>query len=173
MPALSLDDNRWANLWCRNGTAENLPRQIGYLLDHLEDTTAFNHLSDAACSDGTTWSAGFAAMPYFVEMARKLPPAQRLKLLGTIGCIVTDATLDTDDVHYRLELYLAEAYHQAIRDCLPLLAETLLCEQKGNDVVDLLFTAAALKGHIDLAELLLNLDASNMNSCPHCGEILG
>ncbi len=138
------------------------------LLDHPEDTAEFDHLNDAACSDGTTWSAGFAATPYIVEMIRKLAPAQRLNMLISMGCIVTCACSESINEHYRIQPYLAESYHQAVRDCLPLLAETLLCEQKENDVVNLLFTAAALKGHIRLAEVLANLD-----SCPHCGEILG
>jgi hypothetical protein len=145
-----------------------MPQWIADLLEHPEDAAKFDHLNDAACSDGTTWSAGFAAAPYIVEMARKLPPAQRLNILTTIGWIITAACLESDDVHYRLEPYLAESYHQAVRDCLPLLAETLQCEHKANDVTGLLFAAAALQGHIKLAEVLANLDA-----CPHCSEILG
>jgi hypothetical protein len=164
---LSLDDKRWADLWCRNGTAENIPKLIGYLLDHPEDAAEFDHLNDAACSDGTTWSAGFAATPYMVEMARRLPPAQRLNILTTIGWIVTAACLESNDVHYQLETYLADGYYEAVRDCLPLLAETLLCEQKASDIVGILFSAAAFKGHTKLAEVLANLD-----SCPHCSEIL-
>src|SRR5579862_2289728 len=136
-PLLPLDDKRWAELWCRNGKAGNMPKRIAYLLDHPEDTAEFDHLNDAACSDGTTWSAGFAVAPHIVEMARRLPPRQRLNILTTMGWIITAACLESDDVHYRLEPYLTESYYQAIRDCLPLLAETLLCEQKANDVVGL------------------------------------
>jgi hypothetical protein len=72
-----------------------------------------------------------------VEMARRLPPGQRLNILTTLGWIVTvtAACLESNDVHYRLETHLVDGYYEAVRDCLPLLAETLLCEQKASDIV--------------------------------------
>jgi hypothetical protein len=168
MPALPLDDKRWGELWSREGPARNMPELIAHLLEHPEDEEAFGHLNDAACSDGTTWSAGYAAMPYLVEMARKLPPAKRWDVLTTIGWIVTAASPESDVVHIRIEPYVEEGYHQAIKDSLPLLLETLQCEQTEREFVGLLFTAAALKGHPQLAAVLANLDA-----CEHCSGILG
>jgi len=159
MPSLPLDDNRWSTLWTRDGPAGDVPKQISYLLDHPEDEEAFVNLEAALSSAGVTWSAGFAAAPYIVEMARRLSPARRLIQLQTVGYIVVYACLDSKDDCYMLQPYLAESYRQAVRDCLPLLAETLLCEHTPDETECLLLSAAALKGHIRLAEVLASLDS--------------
>jgi pimeloyl-ACP methyl ester carboxylesterase len=168
MPALPLDDKRWVELWSSEGPARNMPQQIAYLLEHPDDIEALGYLNNAACSDGMAWSGGFAAMPYLVDVARKLAPAKRRDVLATIGWIVTAASFESDDAHAKLEPYLEESYHQAIRDCQPLLAEAMQCEQSERDFAGLLFTAAALNGHPQLAAVLANLD-----SCEHCSGILG
>jgi hypothetical protein len=165
---LPLTDKRWSELWCREGAAQNVPARINYLLLHPDDRKSFDLLGDSVCSDGTTWSVGFGAAPYIVEMARKLPPSGRLNALIEIGLIVTCACSGSNDLHYRLEPYLADSYHQAIRDSLPLLAETLLCKMEEKDILSLVFCVAALKGHIKLAEV-----TTELGSCPHCSEILG
>lgn len=85
-----------------------------------------------------------------------------------MGYIVMDADLNSNDDHYVLQPYLAESYRQAVRDCLPLLAETLLCEHTPDETECLLLSAAALKGHIRLAEVLTSLDSPE-----HWSEILG
>jgi pimeloyl-ACP methyl ester carboxylesterase len=145
-----------------------MPQQIAYLLEHPDDIEALGYLNNAACSDGMAWSGGFAAMPYLVQVAGKLPPAKRRDVLATIGWIVTAAAFESDDAHAKLEPYLEESYHQAISDCQPLLAEALQCEQGDREFAGLLFTAAALNGHPQLAAVLANLD-----SCEHCSGILG
>lgn len=165
---LPLTDERWADLWCRESTAEGLPAQINYLLLRPDDRKSFDKLCDSVCSDGTTWSAGFAAAPYIVEMARRLPPSQRLNALIEIGLIVTCACHGSTDVHYLLEPFLSDSFHQAVSDCLPLLAETLQCGLEEKDILSLVFCVAALKGHVRLAEVI-----SELESCPHCSEIMG
>ena len=168
MAALPLDDKRWAQLWSSEGPARNMPEMIGYLLEHPKNEEALSQLQFAACSDGTTWSGGFAAMPYLVDIARKLPAGERLAVLMSIGWIVTAASHEPEDPHARLEPFLEEGFYQAVRDCFPLLAETLQSELTEKETVDLFFTIAALKGHIGLAGVLANLD-----SCEHCREMLG
>jgi hypothetical protein len=111
---------------------------------------------------------GRSDSPYLVEIARKISPSQRLNALIEIGLIVTCACDGSNEVHYRLEHYLTDSYHQAIRDSLPLLAETLQCKMEEKDILTLAFCVAALKGHIKLAEVL-----SNLESCPQCSEIMG
>lgn len=168
MAALPLDDKRWAQLWSSEGPARNMPELITYLLEHPDNAEAIGNLQLAACSDGTTWSGGFAALPYLVEIARKLPPEKRLDVLAGIGWIVTAAAHEPEDPHAQLEPYLAEAYHQAVRDSVPLVAETLQSELTERETALLFFVIAALKGHIPLAGVLANLD-----SCAHCNEMLG
>jgi hypothetical protein len=168
MAALPLDDQRWAQLWSSDGPARNMPDLISYLLEHPDKADAIGNLQLAACSDGTTWSGGFAALPYLVEIARKLPPAQRLDVLTAIGWIVIGTTPEPEDPHARLEPYLEEAFTQAIRDSVPLAAESLQSDLDERDMAGVFFVIAALKGHIPLAGVLANLD-----SCEHCNEILG
>ncbi len=168
MAALPLDDKRWMELWSAEGPARNLPQQIAYLLEHPENEEAFGHLRDAVCSDGTTWSSGFAAMPYMVEMAKKLPPEKRGDILTGIGWIITAISPEPDDAHALLQPYLEESFQQAVRDCLPLAAETLQGELTEKELAGLFFTIAALKGHIGLAGVMANLD-----SCEHCSGMLG
>jgi cell wall assembly regulator SMI1 len=167
MASLPLDDARWVQLWTNNGPARNLPELITYLLEHPDNVEAFTALNEAICADGATLSGGFAAMPYLVEMARKLPASQRATVLNSIGWIVVAADPSSEDAHFRLEPYLAESYHQSIQDSLALLTETLLAEQSDADMLSLLFAAAALKGHVGLAGVLGNLD-----SCEHCSQLL-
>jgi hypothetical protein len=145
-----------------------MPELIKYLLEHPDNAEAIGNLQLAACSDGTTWSGGFAALPYMVDIARKLPPARRLDVLMGIGWIVTAATQESDDAHAKLEPYLAESYQQAIQDSLPLATEALQGDLPERETAALFFVVAALKGHIPLAGVLANLD-----SCEHCNEILG
>ncbi len=168
MPALPLDDKRWGALWSSEGPARTRPEMIQYRLDHPEKVEPFGLLASAVCSDGTTWSSGFAAMPYIVQMAKKLPAEKRSHIFAGVGWIVTAAAQEQEDPHAQLEPYLAESYQQAVNDCLPLLAETLQCEQSDREMVDLFFAAAALKGHPHVAATLANLD-----SCEHCNEMLG
>lgn len=168
MPALPLDDKRWAQLWSSDGPARNMPELIQYLLEHPDNPEAIGNLQLAACSDGTTWSGGFAALPYLVQIARKLPPAQRLDVLMGIGWIVTAASPEADDAHAKLEPFLAESYQQAVSDSLPLATEALQSELGERETAALFFVIAALKGHIPLAGVLANLD-----SCEHCNEMLG
>ena len=62
--------------------------------------------------------------------------------------------------------YLVESYEQALRDCMPLLAQTLLCEHNAEETRYLLASAAVMKGQRNLGEVLEGLDCG----CPHCGE---
>jgi hypothetical protein len=168
MPALPLDDKRWVELWSSEGPARNMPQQIAYLLEHPTDIEALGYLNNAACSDGMTWSGGLAAMPYLVEVLRKLPAAKRGDVLMTVGWIVTAAAFESDDAHAQMQPYLEESYYQAIHDCQPLLAEALQCEHDERTYAGLLFVAAALNGYTRLAAVLANLD-----SCEHCSGMLG
>ena len=100
-------------------------------------------------------------------MARRFPPAQTdLNILTTIGWIITAACLESDVMFIiGWEPYLAESYYQAVRIVCRCSQRRCCASKKANDIVGLLFTAAALQGHIKLAEVLANLD-----SCPHCSE---
>ena len=165
MPSLPLNDQRWSELSARCGPAGFVSDAIKHLLNHPDDLEAFDRLSGELTCENTTWPAAYAAAPYIVETARRLSPEQRLKHMIIIGYM---AYSESSPPSGKLEkpAYLAESYEQALRDCLPLLAQTLLCQHTAEETRYLLASAAALKGYRNLGEVLEGLDCG----CPHCGE---
>jgi hypothetical protein len=165
MSPLPLNDSRWNELSTRCGSAGFVSGSLAHLLDHPDDSEAFDSLSGELTCENTTWSAAYAAAPYIVEIARRLSPAQRLKHMIIVGHMAYSES-ESPSKGVEKPAYLADSYEQALRDCLPLLAETLLCEHNAEETRYLLASAAALKGHRNLGEVLEGLDCG----CPHCGE---
>ena len=165
MTRLALNDARWNDLMSRNGKAGFVPQRIEHLLLQPEDLAAFRDLWPELCSEGTAWSAAYAAVPYIIEIARKLSPAQRLEHIVFIGYVAQCECPESGE-SFRIQPYLEESYHQSLRDGLTLLAETLVCAHDPDNTRHLLASAAALKGHRSLAEAIENLDSG----CPHCGK---
>ncbi len=169
MTPLALNDARWNELMSRNGKAGFVPKSLQHLLEHPDDLPAFQDLWPELCSEGTAWSAAYAAAPYVVEVARKLSPAQRFEHAYFIG-YVAQCECPAEGKSSGLEPYLAESYRQALSDCLALLAATLVCAHDAMQTRYLLASAAALKGHPSLSRAIDLLDCG----CPHCGkELLG
>src|SRR5215831_6469424 len=96
---LPLNDPRWKDLDHRNWRqgkpskwapdAPFVPAELAKLVDNPADLTRFSELWPWLCSEGTTYAAAYAAVPYFVEFARQLPPEQQFDYLCVIGLIVT------------------------------------------------------------------------------------
>ena len=165
MPPLPLNDPRWNDLSARCGSAGFVAEKLAHLFEHPDDLEAFDKLSGELSCENTTWSAAYAAAPYIVEIARRLSPAQRLKHMICVGYMAYSECSESGK-WFEKPADLAESYEQALRDCLPLLAETLLCEHNAEETRYLLASAAALKGHRSLGDALEGLDCG----CPHCGE---
>jgi hypothetical protein len=165
MPPLPLNDPRWNELSTRRGPAGFVAHALTHLLDHPDDVEAFDRLSEGLTCENTAWSAAYAAAPYIVEIARRLSPAQRLKHMIIVGYMAYSEDAGPGK-EVEKPAYLAESYEQALRECLPLLAETLLCEHDAEETRYLLASAAALKGYRNLGDVLEGLDCG----CPHCGE---
>ena len=167
MSPLPLTDPRWNELSTRCYNAGFVPQALTYLLEHPDDLEAFEKLSGELTCENTTWSAAYAAAPYLVDMARGLSPAQRAKHMIVLGYMAYSESADPEPGLEKPD-YLAESYDEALRECLPLLAETLLCPHDWEETRYLLASAAALKGYRQLGEVLEGLDAG----CPRCGELL-
>src|SRR5436190_22453652 len=167
MPPLPLNDPRWNELRARRGSAEFVSEALLHLLDHPDDAEAFDTLSVELTCENTTWSAAYAAVPYIVQIARRLSPTRRLMHMIIVGYMAYSES-EISSAGTEKPAFLVESYEQALRDCLPLLAETLLCEHTAEETRYLLASAAALKGYRNLGEVLEGLDCG----CPHCGEAI-
>jgi hypothetical protein len=196
---LSLDDPRWKELDHRgwsSGVRSSLdpdapfvPDELAKLLDAPSDLERFGSLWPYLCSEGTAWDAAYAAVPYAVELARRLPPAQRFEYLYFAGLVVIRSGGVRFEYLYFAGLvvirsggvgqgslswvkpYLLEGYQRAVAEALPLLAETLVCPQDPTETRYLLAAAAAFKGNPELGEVLNELH-SICGQCPRCGELV-
>jgi hypothetical protein len=162
---LALDSVRWQDLGIRSGSARGVPNDLEYLLEHPEDEERLADLSSELCSEGTTWSAAYAAAPYLLEIARKLPLETCGYALVTIGFIVlqgSDSDVPSD---------LLGAYRGTIPSALLRLIDTIHFPSTAKDLRYQFLALAALKGHLALAELMDVVDGEI--SCPACDESLG
>lgn len=164
---LPLADPRWLDLDHRGWSAGRrseldretpfVPDELHHLLANPGDQQRFTSLWPYLCSEGTAWPAAYAAVPYLVEVARQLPPAERTDHVYVIGLIVmcsgpygtTPAELPDD---------IATAYLHALPQALTLLTETLSTPHDLVMTQYLLAAAAALKGHVTLAHVLDELE---------------
>jgi len=171
---LSLDDDRWKELdhrsWA-NGEpcgmdAPYIPAELKLLLENPRDFERFETMAPYLSSENTTWEASYAAMPYILVIARRLSPRERADHLISIGFIAWNAT-STARENVTIKPLLPD-YDKALREALPLLAETILEEHSASTTRYLLATLAALKGHLDLGELISDLVF--YTACPNCDE---
>jgi hypothetical protein len=165
MPPLPFNDPRWNELNARCESADFVTQALAHLLEHPDDLEGFDKLSGELTCENTTWSAAYAAAPYIVAIARRLSPPQRLKHMIVIGYMAYSECPDAGGA-FQKPAYLVESYEEALREALPLLAETLLCPHNAEETRYLLASAAALKGQCPLGEALEGLDCG----CPHCGR---
>jgi hypothetical protein len=92
MRKLPLNDPRRQEFAFRNAptrrAADQKPRtpmvaaELAQLLENPADLERFRELWPELCSEGTAWAAAYAAVPYVVDLARRVPPEQRVEFLG-------------------------------------------------------------------------------------------
>jgi hypothetical protein len=174
---LRLDDPRWPDLDHRGWSAGRassydpdapfVPDELRHLLAHPADQQRFTALWPYLCSEGTAWPAAYAAVPYLVEIARQLSPAERFEHVFVVGLVVmcSGAYGHTPD---SLPADITTAYRQVLPDALALVGETLTAPHDEVTIRYLLAAAAALKGHPNLGDVLQNLDIPA--GCPNCGK---
>jgi hypothetical protein len=175
---LPLNDARWKELNHRNWSNGNrsdwapdapfVPDELAELVKNPADLERFGRLWPWLCSEGTTWAAAYGAVPYSVELAKRLPPKLRFEYLCFVGLVVTCSCPEQGE-SFEIKPYLVTGYQQALDEALPLLGETLLSRHDVTETRYLLATAAALKGHCKLGEVLQNMDCI-CAECPKCGE---
>ncbi len=168
---LALDDPRWADLRTRNGGAAWVPTWLRHLDAQPTDLARFSDEWPELSSEGTTWSAAYAAMPHLVRVSGRVPPVDRFKYAVVFGFIVRDRVA-CDPAHpWGLRPYLAAGFEASIRPALRLAAEVLAVPQPGERELRYgLMAVAALQGHPILAECIDRLDDADL--CPHYAEAL-
>ena len=124
----------------------------------------FSSLWPYLCSEGTAWAAAYAAVPYVVEVASRLPPDRRFEHLDFVGLVVIHSRPE-DGESVAVKPYLVDSYRTALQKALPLLTETLACRHGDvTETRELLAVAAALKGYPELGAMLQQFSVT----CPRC-----
>ncbi|MCK9824793.1 hypothetical protein NOCD_15005 [Nocardioides cavernae] len=161
---LPLDSPRWSQLWTRIGPgAYPVPQALRALGDDPSDLDLFKEMWPEICAEETTYDAAFAALPYLMDFAGRVEPADADEYLIVAGLIATYAP----DVPSDLE----PAFRTAMRRGLTLTLERLENCTTDADLRYLLASVAAMRGRTDLAEVLQDLDAIQ-ETCPTCGTVV-
>jgi hypothetical protein len=165
-----LDHSGWASgaRYSLDQNAPFVPDVLAELWERPSDIERFRALWPYLCSEGTAWSAAYAAVPYVVELAKRLPPEQRFEHLCFLGLVVMCSCPERGE-SFAIKPYLTESYRRALAHALPLLLETLAGQHDAAETRYLLAATAALKGHPKLGDVLENLDCIHQQ-CPRCGE---
>ena len=167
---LSLDDPRWRELRHAYGDAGDVPALLRSLALSTEPkaghrTEPWFTLWSSLCHQGDVYTASYVAVPHIVQIASEakepvdfsffeLPTAIEVARRNGRGPDVPEA--------------YADDYHRAIAQ---LVENVSLHRNEAWDESMLLSAAAAqavAKGHVDVAEALLNLDAdwiAKINNC--------
>ena len=148
---LALEDACWNSLTHRAGVGPNsemdVARELRLLLDSPTDLERIRDLWPYLASEGSTWDAAYAALPYLVQILKLQPPELRAELLSVVGIILTGADESS------MPEYLLHAYFKAIDEVYLPLGESIPVLSK-DDLPWVLATISALRGNRELAELL-------------------
>ncbi|BCL25477.1 hypothetical protein GCM10017557_03360 [Streptomyces aurantiacus] len=147
-----------------------IPDELRQLVADPTNGERFTDLWPYLCSEGTAWPAAYAAVPHLVTIARGLPAAasERDDYLYVVG-LVAICSGELGEAPAGIPDDIADAYRQALPEALTLLAETLATGE--HDQIStryLLAAVSALKGHLEFAEILNELDV--YAECQSCGE---
>lgn len=159
--ALPLDSRRWDELSTRRGIGAGWVRDFLAASNGPVDSETFTHIWPEICSEGTTYAAAYAAAPYLVAIAERLPTLESIEYLIVLGLIETHASEVPQD--------LEPAYRRAVRDAQGLALTRLADCQVDHSLRYLLAAVAAFRGRRDLASVLQDLDAIE-ESCASCGS---
>lgn len=177
MNLLPLDDPRWRDLCHRNWSAGKpsawvpdapfVPDVLAKLVQRPDDIPLFTDLWPWLCSEETAWAASYAVVPYAVDLARRVKPADRMEYLFFVGLVVIYSCPDSGEA-FEIPSFVQADYQAALKLALPLAGETLTADHDQTDTRYLLSTIAALKGHMKLAEVLNHIDCVS-GECEKCG----
>lgn len=158
---LSLDDLRWSELQHAYGDASDIPNLLRRLASSPGPKQSYRDdpwfdLWSSLCHQGDVYSASYVAVPHIVKIAGEVKEPVDFSFFQLPAAIeVARRTGRGTDIPPAY----ADDYHRAIAQ---LVENVSLHRNEAWDQSMLLSAAAAqavAKGHIDVAEALLNLDA--------------
>jgi hypothetical protein len=159
---LPLDSLRWSQLRTRRGRGAEWVRDFLVVASEGSvGTEVFTGMWPELCSEGTAYDSAYAAAPYLVAIAERLPVAQSIEYLIVLGLIETYAR----DVPADLE----PGYRRAVLDAQALALSRLADCPVDHSLRYLLAAVSAFRGRRDLASVLQDLDTIQ-ETCPSCGS---
>lgn len=168
MGVLPLDDPRWSKLDTRSGRADWVPRWLRALRERPGDRATFADSWPDLCSEGTAWSAAFAATPYIADLAAAVPPTSRYDYVFFLGLVAMNTVGgQPKGGPFGMRRFLAPAHRAALRRALPLAIEVLHARLSAEETRQLLAGVAALKGSVVLGDYISRLHCGYV--CPRCG----
>ena len=157
---LSLDDPRWSQLTHAYGTAEDVPELLRTLTSSTGPKTGYESepwysLWSSLCHQGDVYTASYAAVPHIVRIASETKTPVDFAFFQLPAAVeVARKTGHGPEIG---DEYAAD-YHRAIAG----LADSVGVHRNEPWDQSMLLSAAAAqaiaKGHIAVAEALLNLD---------------
>lgn len=158
---LSLDDPRWRELRHAYGDAANVPTLLKALAASPGPALGPNDqpwfdLWSCLCHQGDVYTASYAAVPHIVEIARvatspvdfsffQFPAAVEVARQTGRGPEISPA--------------LADEYHRAISQLMDNVSLHRNEKWDQTMLLSVLAAQAVVKGHVDVAEAILNLDS--------------
>lgn len=158
---LSLEDHRWAELQHAYGRATNVPELLRGLRSSTGPKKSYQDepwysLWSSLCHQGDVYTASYAAVPHIVEIAGETRTPIDFSFFQLPAAIeVARRTGRGPEVPAEC----ADDYHRALAS----LAEVVSLHRNDPWDQSMLLSAmaakAVAKGHVDIAEAILNLDS--------------
>ncbi|SMB94215.1 hypothetical protein [Deinococcus hopiensis] len=169
MTVLAPDDSRWASLRHAYGSAADVPdllRQLDGKPAPQGSEEPWFSLWSALCHQGDVYTASYAALPYLMADAARVPPAERLGHLHLAGTI---AALSRAERSPAVPEDLTAAFKDAVHLLGELAIEALvtLPIASEEELSVLLGAVAVAKGQAPLGNLLLQWMPEL--ECEECG----
>ncbi len=161
---LSLEDGRWAQLSHAYGPADDIPSMLRDLQalppDEGPEAEPYFSLWSALCHQGDIYTASYAAVPHLCEAVRSAPARVPWTVILMVASIELargrgrGPTIPSD---------LAPAYHSSLAELPALVAATAVQPWDHWFCGAALGAIAAVKGHPDYAEAVLELDPDEVS----------
>lgn len=156
---LSLESNQWSQLTHAYGAADDIPQLLAQLADYpsktASDSEPFFSLWSSLCHQGDTNTAGYAAVPHLLQLAKASPEHI------TYDFLLLPTTIEIARLTGRgpeIPAFLKDAYESAIRS-MPRIIGQLRADNMDETLCLTCGAAIAVAtGRATLAEAILELE---------------
>lgn len=165
MELLPLSHDLWMDLKCRSGDTSNLIECIEELSKSPGDSDTLQEIESLIGTESTTWPAAYAAVPYILSAAEKLPIKDISDHLVMIALSFTYS--GSGSIEHRPEdcpEILFDRYHECLERCRNLLFKLTPTIKDPMEKQWHLAALVSLLNSPDLGDFITLLH------CPSCGE---